>query len=110
MSVLQAEREKRKDWKAQAIRNAAEKSAADEQIKAAEERFKALQAQLDELKKAPPPVAAPPPAQVAPITPTAPVMPAFLNRCRTRLRTRRDMRDGLATTKRDKRNSGAHRV
>lgn len=46
--VLQAERNKRKDYKAQVIRQ-------DEQIKAAEERFKALQAQLDELKKAPAP-------------------------------------------------------
>lgn len=70
VSVLQAEREKRKDWKAQAIRNAAEKAAADGQIKAAEERFKALQAQLDELKKVPATPAPPPAATQA--TPAVP--------------------------------------
>lgn len=66
--VLQAERNKRRDYKAQVIRQ-------DEQIKAAEERFKALQAQLDELKKAPPPAPAAPPQPVAQAAP-APAVPA----------------------------------
>lgn len=65
--VLQAERNKRRDYKAQVIRQ-------EEQIKAAEDRFKALQAQLDDLKKAPPPPPAPPPAPVVATAP-APVVP-----------------------------------
>lgn len=60
--VLQAERNKRRDYKATVIRQ-------EEQIKAAEERFKLLQAQLDELKKAP----AAPPAPAAAASPPAPV-------------------------------------
>lgn len=75
VSALQAERERRKDWKAQAIRSQAEKTAAEEQFKAAEERFKALQAQLDELKKAPPVAPAPAPAVA---TPPAPVVPPVM--------------------------------
>jgi hypothetical protein len=66
LHVLQAERTKRRDYKAQVIRQ-------EEQLKAAKERAEALEARLEELRKAPAPAAVAPPA---PATLTPPAQPA----------------------------------
>jgi hypothetical protein len=67
VSALQAEREKRNDWKSKAVRFETEKRLAEEQSKAAADQLKALQTQLEELRKAPP---------AAPVAPAALQQPA----------------------------------